>query len=87
MSAYTKQAMRDNPGRYKFDHTTGICLSVDDRSLVERFPLYCKHDEDCHPEIRQYFTLDELKKIQCNRGYKCVQKWKAYLQKELGLDK
>jgi hypothetical protein len=69
--------------RYEFDSATGVCLSVESRSLVERYPLYMSPQHN-HVDVVKggVVKLDTCRGCQAeNRRGK---RWRAYILRELG---
>lgn len=71
--------------RYKFDKETGVCLSVDDRSLAIRYPLDCDHPRSKeHGCMATYIKDSGWYDGLCYQAHKRIERWRTYLQKELG---
>ena len=91
---YVKRMKAEGPGRYTFDSTTGVCLNVEDWSLVYRFPLGCDapgygcdHSplyDKSHREAGFWQGIPP-EEYACYQEHKRAARWRAYLRKELGL--
>lgn len=81
-----KELQKLHPWRYKFDRETGVCLSVDDRSLADRFPLDCDHSKVAcirNSCVAMPFNADKRAEGHCPQSASRIARWHAYLSKEL----